>query len=94
MLLGTNALRWAALNDFASVVQYIIGNGVKVNATDNLKQTALHWAAIRGSVAAAHMLLQNGAWVEASDMNGNRVLTRSLILVLIQSYSQLVTYRS
>lgn len=71
---GYYALQWAALNNFADVVQYIIENGGNVNATDNLKQTALHWAAVRGSVAVADVLLQNGAWVEAADINGYRAV--------------------
>ncbi|KAK3414030.1 hypothetical protein EUGRSUZ_I02521 [Eucalyptus grandis] len=86
---GYYALQWAALNNFADVVQYIIENGGNVNATDNLKQTALHWAAVRGSVAVADVLLQNGAWVEAADINGYRVLVHSphlsfkIIVILI-----------
>ncbi|XP_039158072.1 probable protein S-acyltransferase 23 [Eucalyptus grandis] len=71
---GYYALQWAALNNFADVVQYIIENGGRVNATDNLKQTALHWAAVRGSVAVADVLLQNRAWVEAADTNGYRAV--------------------
>ena len=50
-----------------------IQHGGKVNAADNVQQTALHWAAVRGSVAAADVLLENGARVEASDVNGYRV---------------------
>ncbi|CAI9104174.1 OLC1v1002800C1 [Oldenlandia corymbosa var. corymbosa] len=71
---GYYPLQWAALNNFADVVQYIILRGGDVNATDNVGQTALHWAAVRGSVAAAEVLLQNGARVEAADINGYRAV--------------------
>ncbi|KAL3723928.1 hypothetical protein ACJRO7_036007 [Eucalyptus globulus] len=82
---GYYALQWAALNNFTDVVQYIIENGGRVNATDNLKQTALHWAAVRGSVAFA----------DAADTNGYRVLVHpphfsfEIIVALI-----FFTYRS
>ncbi|KAL0356973.1 UNVERIFIED_CONTAM: protein S-acyltransferase 24 [Sesamum calycinum] len=69
---GYYPLQWAALNNFADIVQYIIEHGGEVNAKDNAGQTALHWAAVRGSIAAADVLLQNGARVEAADVNGYR----------------------
>lgn len=71
---GYYALQWAALNNFADIVQYIIEHGGNVHATDNAGQTALHWAAVRGSIAAADVLLQNGARVEAADVNGYRAI--------------------
>ncbi|XP_047315169.1 probable protein S-acyltransferase 23 [Impatiens glandulifera] len=71
---GYYALQWAALNNFADIMLYIIDHGGDVNAADNTKQTALHWAAVRGSIAAADVLLLNGARVEASDMNGFRAV--------------------
>lgn len=71
---GYYALQWAALNNFADAVQYIIQRGGDVNASDNVGQTALHWAAVRGSIAAADVLLQNGARVEAVDVNGYRAV--------------------
>ncbi|KAG5625329.1 hypothetical protein H5410_010547 [Solanum commersonii] len=71
---GYYALQWAALNNFADIVQYIIEHGGNVHATDNSGQTALHWAAVRGSSAAADVLLQNGARVEAADVNGYRAI--------------------
>ncbi|KAL5714882.1 protein S-acyltransferase [Ranunculus cassubicifolius] len=71
---GYYALQWAALNNFADVVQYILEHGGEVNATDNSQQTALHWAAVRGSVAAADVLLQSGAKIEAADVNGYRAV--------------------
>ncbi|KAF7850416.1 hypothetical protein BT93_L5518 [Corymbia citriodora subsp. variegata] len=92
---GYYPLQWAALNNFADVVQYIIENGGSVNATDNVKQTALHWAAVRGSVAVADVLLQNGAWVEAADTNGYRVLVHSHHFLLRCCYSfSFFSYRS
>ncbi|KAK4438041.1 putative protein S-acyltransferase 23 [Sesamum alatum] len=69
---GYYPLQWAALNNFADIVQYIIEHGGEVNAKDHAGQTALHWAAVRGSIAAADVLLQNGARVEAADVNGYR----------------------
>ncbi|XVE67379.1 hypothetical protein DITRI_Ditri08aG0155500 [Diplodiscus trichospermus] len=71
---GYYALQWAALNNYADIVHYIIEHGGNVNATDNNKQTALHWAAVRGSTAAADVLLQNGARVEAADVSGYRAV--------------------
>ncbi|KAK6156696.1 hypothetical protein DH2020_010944 [Rehmannia glutinosa] len=71
---GFYPLQWAALNNFADIVQYIIERGGEVNAKDNAGQTALHWAAVRGSIAAADVLLQNGARVEAADVNGYRAV--------------------
>lgn len=71
---GYYALQWAALNNFAGVVQYIIDHGGDVNAVDNAVQTALHWAAVRGAIAAADVLLQNGARVEVVDLNGYRAV--------------------
>ncbi|KZV17783.1 putative protein S-acyltransferase 23-like [Dorcoceras hygrometricum] len=71
---GYYPLQWAALNNFADIVQYIIEHGGNVNAKDNTEQTALHWAAVRGSIAAADVLIQNGARVEAGDINGYRVI--------------------
>ncbi|KAL6498893.1 hypothetical protein OROHE_026400 [Orobanche hederae] len=69
---GYYALHWAALNNLADIVQYIIDRGGDVDAKDNAGQTALHWAAARGSIAAADVLLQNGARVEAADSNSYR----------------------
>ncbi|XP_051146879.1 probable protein S-acyltransferase 23 [Andrographis paniculata] len=71
---GYYALQWAALNNFADIVQYIIEHGGDVNARDNSGQMALHWTAVRGSIAAADVLLQNGARVEAADVNGYRAV--------------------
>ncbi|PSS29241.1 Protein like [Actinidia chinensis var. chinensis] len=71
---GYHAIQWAALNNFAAIVQYIVEHGGDVHATDNAKQTALHWAAVRGSIAAADVLLQSGARVEAADVNGYRAV--------------------
>ncbi|XP_078436060.1 putative protein S-acyltransferase 23 isoform X2 [Wolffia australiana] len=73
---GYYALQWAALNNFADVVLYIVEHGGNVNAADNMQQTALHWAAVRGSIAAADVLLDCGARLEAVDLFGYRILKR------------------
>ncbi|CAH9079753.1 unnamed protein product [Cuscuta europaea] len=71
---GYYPLQWAALNNFADIVQYIIEHGGNVHANDNTGETALHWSAVRGSIAAADVLLQNGAQVEVADSNGYRAV--------------------
>ncbi|KAK9134174.1 hypothetical protein Syun_013504 [Stephania yunnanensis] len=71
---GYYALQWAALNNFAEIVHYLIERGGDVNAVDHARQTALHWAAVRGSIAVADLLVQSGGRVEAADVNGYRAV--------------------
>ncbi|HEV8485707.1 MAG TPA: ankyrin repeat domain-containing protein, partial [Blastocatellia bacterium] len=61
---------WACEFGRASVVDFLLQTGMKIDAT--LKhdgQTGLHWAALGGHIDTVRLLLQRGAPVDAKDDN-------------------------
>jgi hypothetical protein len=58
---GRRALNWAALNDKADAIRFLVARGAAVNIANLTGFTPLHHAAESGSVNAAKALLDAGA---------------------------------
>lgn len=65
------AARHMADGDF---VQYILDNGVAINAQNKIGQSALHMAARLGNISALHTLLINGANATLKNLQGKTAL--------------------
>lgn len=70
---GYLPLQWAALNNRLSETNFLLQQGVDVNARDGTGQTALHWAAVRGSLPVIETLLRNNGDPELRDNRGYTV---------------------
>jgi uncharacterized protein len=58
---GRRALNWAALNDKADAIRFLVAHGAAVNIANLTGFTPLHHAAESGSLNAAKALLDAGA---------------------------------
>lgn len=63
-------LHYAAQGGQTEVINYLVEEGLDVNAIGNLGRTPLHAAAVSGEVAAIKSLLDHGAKVDARDKFG------------------------
>ncbi len=68
------ALEFASSLDYVDIVEYLLLQHAKINATDNLGNTPLINAASLGQEGAAKLLLKNGAQVEAKNRRGRTAL--------------------
>ncbi|XP_073117149.1 uncharacterized protein [Elaeis guineensis] len=57
------ALHMAAANGHLDIVEYLINNGVDVNAANSEKNTPLHWACLNGHIEVIKTLIHRGASV-------------------------------
>jgi len=58
---GRRALNWAAINNRAEAIRFLLARGAQIEATNFTGVTALHHAAEYGSLDAARVLLGAGA---------------------------------
>jgi ankyrin repeat protein len=72
--IGGRALRSAAQNGRAAIVELLINNGATVDRADNDGWTALMWAAFRGRAAIAELLINRGAAVDRANNDGGTAL--------------------
>lgn len=61
----------ASYNGYADIVQLLLDNGAKANATDAYGRTALICAASQGHEEAVKVLLKHGADKDVKDVKGN-----------------------
>lgn len=71
---GRRALNYAAENDRAEMIRWLVSNGADVNLPNKTGFTPLHHAAESGSVAAAEALLELEADPKAALPSGNTAL--------------------
>ena len=57
-----------------AILKLLLANGAKVNARDDVGQTALTLAAAVGNVASVRLLLRAGAYIHSRDKRGNGAL--------------------
>jgi uncharacterized protein len=57
-----------------AILKLLLANGAKVNARDDVGQTALTLAAAVGDVASVRLLLRAGAYIHSRDKRGNGAL--------------------
>ncbi|CAL5353992.1 unnamed protein product [Camellia sinensis] len=60
---GLQALHMASANGHLDIVDYLIRNGVDVNASNVEKNTPLHWACLNGHIEVVKNLILAGASV-------------------------------
>ena len=65
--LGCTALHWAALNDRAELMRWLMSNGADRDAKANDGHSPLHWAALKGHLHACKALLDAGCTVDMRD---------------------------
>ncbi|MEA2164751.1 MAG: hypothetical protein QOK37_2878 [Thermoanaerobaculia bacterium] len=68
------AFIWACQFGRRSIVEFLIDNGVELNAQDSQGETALHWAAHYGHVEIVRLLVDRKAPLEAKNNYGGTVL--------------------
>jgi ankyrin repeat protein len=74
---GRRALNWAAINNRADAIRFLLAHGATIEATNLTGFTALHHAAEYGSVDAARVLLAAGADPKHSNLEGVTPLARA-----------------
>jgi len=74
---GRRALNWAAINNRAAAIRFLLAHGAEVEATNLTGFTALHHAAEYGSLDAARVLLAAGADPRHTNFEGVTPLARA-----------------
>src|SRR6266487_298967 len=74
---GRRALNWAAINNRADAIRFLLAHGASIEATNLTGFTALHHAAEYGSVDAARVLLAAGADPKHTNLEGVTPLARA-----------------
>ena len=74
---GRRALNWAALNNRADAIRWLLAHGASIEATNLTGFTALHHAAEAGSVDATRILLAAGADPKHTNLEGITPLARA-----------------
>ena len=74
---GRRALNWAAINNRADAIRWLLAHGASIEATNLTGFTALHHAAEAGSVDAARILLAAGADPKHTNLEGMTPLARA-----------------
>ncbi len=69
---GRRALNWAAYNDRAAAVRFLLGHGADIEARNRTWNTPLHHAAEAGAIASVRVLLAAGADPTAVNFDGNK----------------------
>lgn len=65
--LGCTALHWAALNDRAELMRWLMTQGADKDAKANDGHSPLHWAALKGHLHACKALVAAGCRVDERD---------------------------
>lgn len=74
---GRRALNWAALNNRADAIRWLLAHGATIEATNLTGFTALHHAAEAGAVDATRVLLEAGADPKHTNYDGVTPLARA-----------------
>ena len=74
---GRRALNWAAINNRADALRWLLAHGASIEATNLTGFTALHHAAEAGSVDATRILLAAGADPKHTNLEGITPLARA-----------------
>ena len=74
---GRRALNWAAINNRADAIRWLLAHGAPIEATNLTGFTALHHAAEAGSVDATRILLATGADPKHTNLEGVTPLARA-----------------
>ena len=74
---GRRALNWAAINNRADAIRFLLAHGAPIEATNLTGYTALHHAAEYGSLDAARALLAAGADPKHTNLEGVTPLARA-----------------
>ena len=74
---GRRALNWAALNNRADAIRWLLAHGASIEAVNHTGFTALHHAAEAGSVDATRVLLAAGADPKHANFEGMTPLGRA-----------------
>jgi len=74
---GRRALNWAAINNRADAIRFLLAHGANIEATNLTGFTALHHAAEYGSLDAARVLLAAGADPKHTNLEGVTPLARA-----------------
>ena len=74
---GRRALNYAAINDRADAIRFLLAHGASIEATNITGFTALHHAAEYGSIDAARVLLAAGADPKHTNAEGVTPLARA-----------------
>ena len=74
---GRRALNWAAINNRADAIRFLLAHGAPIEATNLTGYTALHHAAEYGSLDAARVLLAAGADPKHTNLEGVTPLARA-----------------
>ena len=74
---GRRALNWAALNNRADAIRWLLAHGATIEAVNLTGYTALHHAAEAGSVDATRVLLAAGADPKHTNYEGVTPLARA-----------------
>jgi len=74
---GRRSLNWAAINNRADAIRWLLAHGASIEATNLTGFTALHHAAEVGSVDAARILLAAGADPKHTNLEGMTPLARA-----------------
>jgi len=74
---GRRPLNWAAINNRADAIRWLLAHGASIEATNLTGFTALHHAAEAGSVDAARILLAAGADPKHTNLEGMTPLARA-----------------
>src|SRR6267378_8644704 len=74
---GRRALNWAAINNRADAIRFLLAHGAQIEATNFTGFTALHHAAEYGSLDAARVLLAAGADPKHTNLEGVTPLARA-----------------
>src|SRR5882672_12501144 len=74
---GRRALNWAAINNRADAIRFLLAHGAPIEATNLTGFTALHHAAEYGSLDAARVLLAAGADPKHTNLDGVTPLARA-----------------
>ena len=71
---GFTLLHYAAKENRAETIEFLVSKGCNIDADDDEEQSALHKAAMFGHAEAVKSLLENGANANKGDINGNTPL--------------------
>lgn len=74
---GRRALNWAALNNRADAIRWLLAHGATIEAVNLTGYTALHHAAEAGAVDATRVLLAAGADPKHTNLEGVTPLARA-----------------
>ena len=74
---GRRALNWAALNNRADAIRWLLAHGAPIEAVNLTGYTALHHAAEAGAVDATRVLLAAGADPKHTNYDGVTPLARA-----------------